>query len=288
MHVIEAIKKRRSIKHFDPTHQLTDKEIYALLSTTMLSPTAFNIQNWRFVIIRDPVLRAKIRAHSWNQSQITDASLLVALCADLNAWNINPARYWSHAPEVVRDLIIPSIELYYEDHPTIIRDEAMRSCGLAAQTLMLTATSMGFESCPMVGFDFNEVGRLIDLPEEHIISMMVAIGKSVQEPWPQGGKISYEEAVRENSFSGITITTEWKEDFVDFRTGVYRHYKGEHYLVLGLAREDISDETVVVYSRLYHREGLPLSTRTLKAWNQQVAVDGNLVPRFSYVGHMSS
>lgn len=71
----------------------------------------------------------------------------------------------------------------------------------------------------------------------------------------------------------------------DFKPGVYRHYKGNHYLALGLAREDETNETVVVYTRLYPREGLPMSTRRLSVWNQQVLIEGVSKPRFAYVGH---
>jgi hypothetical protein len=71
-----------------------------------------------------------------------------------------------------------------------------------------------------------------------------------------------------------------------FRPGVYRHYKGATYLALGLAREDETDETVVVYTRLYAREGLPLSTRRLSRWNEQVQPEGGGArqPRFVYLG----
>ncbi len=73
----------------------------------------------------------------------------------------------------------------------------------------------------------------------------------------------------------------------DFRPGVYRHYKGNHYLALGLAREDETNETVVVYTRLYPREGLPMSTRRLRVWNEQIVAAPGAAPqpRFAYVGH---
>ncbi len=72
----------------------------------------------------------------------------------------------------------------------------------------------------------------------------------------------------------------------DFRPGVYRHYKGHYYLALGLARADETDEIVVVYTRLYPREGLPMSTRKLAIWNEVVTgADGTQQPRFAYVGH---
>jgi len=71
----------------------------------------------------------------------------------------------------------------------------------------------------------------------------------------------------------------------DFRPGVYRHYKGNHYLALGLAREDETEEIVVVYTRLYARAGLPMSTRRLRVWNESVIVEGVAQPRFTWVGH---
>ncbi len=73
----------------------------------------------------------------------------------------------------------------------------------------------------------------------------------------------------------------------DFRPGVYRHYKGKYYLALGLAREDETNETVVVYTRLYPREGLPMSTRRLAVWNELIVAEpgSEPKPRFAYVGH---
>lgn len=72
-----------------------------------------------------------------------------------------------------------------------------------------------------------------------------------------------------------------------FRAGVYRHYKGNCYLALGLAREDETDEVVVVYTRLYPRAGLPMSTRRLSVWNQSVETPEGPVPRFLYLGPQS-
>ncbi|WP_337048253.1 DUF1653 domain-containing protein [Serratia liquefaciens] len=288
MDVINAIHDRRSIKYFSTSHRMPDGDIHQLISATMLSPTAFNIQNWRFVIINNPALRSQIRAHAWDQPQITDASLLIALCADLNAWNKSPERYWSHAPENVQEVMIPSIELYYRDKPQIQRDEAMRSCGIAAQSLMLTAKSMGYDSCPMDGFDFAEVGKLIRLPSDHILTMLVAVGKATAEPWPRGGHLLYDDVVLADYFPQQDICTiSDTNQIMEFRPGVYRHYKGAHYLAIGLAREDSSNETVVVYTRLYEREGLPLSTRTLSEWNREITVGSQTFPRFVYVGQMN-
>ncbi len=200
MELIDAIQSRRSHKVFDESHKLTPSEIDKLMKLAILSPTAFNIQHWRFIIITDQKLRQQIRKVSWDQSQVTDASLLIVLTGDLMAWNKDPKRYWKNAPEKVQDYLIPAIFDYYHGKPQIQRDEVMRSCGMAAMNLMLAAKDLGYDSCPMDGFDFEQVSKLLELPEDHIPAMFVAIGKSMQEPWPRPGQLTLEEIVKYNHF----------------------------------------------------------------------------------------
>ena len=200
MNAISAITERRAIKHFDPEYQIPQEEVDKLLELASLSPTAFNIQNWRFLIVDDKQLRKEIRELSWDQAQVTDASLLIVLCADLNAWGKSPERYWSHAPEEVQNFLVPAIGQYYEGKLDVQRDEAMRSCGMAAQTLMVAAKAMGYDSCPMDGFDFEAVGKAINLPKDHIISMFVVIGKGTKEAWPRGGNVEKSEIIIKNTF----------------------------------------------------------------------------------------
>jgi nitroreductase len=200
MDVLQAIRARRAVKHYDPEYSFTEEEINQFLSLAILSPTAFNIQNWRFVLVRDPELRKQIREVAWNQAQVTDASLLIILCADLKAWDRNPERYWHNAPQEAQDSIIPAIDAYYRNKEQVERDEAMRSCGLAAQTLMLAAKALGYDSCPMDGFDYEAVGKLINLPPDHVVAMFVAIGKGIKEAWPRGGQLPLSEVVITNRF----------------------------------------------------------------------------------------
>lgn len=195
MDVSKAIELRRSVKAFDPNHRMSEQEVDKLLSLAMLSPTAFNIQNWRFVVVRDPALRKEIRKVAWDQAQVTDASLLLVLTADLKAWARKPERYWLNTPQPVQDFVVPAIGQYYEGRDQVQRDEAMRSCGIAAMSLMLAAKEAGYDSCPMDGFDFDMVGKLINLPPDHVIAMFVTIGKGVKEAWPRGGQLPKEEVV---------------------------------------------------------------------------------------------
>lgn len=200
MNVQEAIETRRAVKHYDADHTMSDADIEKLLSLAAFSPTAFNIQNWRFVVVSDTELRKKIREVSWDQAQVTDSSLFIVMCADLNSWQREPERYWQNAPQEVQDFLLPAIENYYQGKEQVQRDEAMRSCGMAAQTLMLAAKSMGYDSCPMDGFEFDKVAELIKLPSDHVIAMFVAIGKATQGAWPRGGQLPLNDIVIKNTF----------------------------------------------------------------------------------------
>lgn len=200
MDVRTAIESRRSVRKFDPAHAMGEDEIRALMSLAALSPTAFNIQHWRFVLVRDLALREQIRAACWMQSQITDAALLVIVCADVKAWRKAPERYWRTASPEVREGLLEGIRRHYEGREQFQVEEAMRSCGIAAQTLMLAACGMGYVSSPMDLGDMDAVARLIDLPEDHVIAMLVAVGKGIAAPSPRGGQLAYDEVVRTDRF----------------------------------------------------------------------------------------
>lgn len=200
MDTLTAIEQRRAIKHFDPEHKLSDEETNKLFQLAMLSPTAFNIQHWRFVNVSNPELRKQIQPLAWDQAQVVDASLLIILTADLKAWEKEPVRYWRNAATEVQDFMLPAIKQYYEGKEQVQRDEAFRSMGIAAQTLMLAAKAMGYESCPMDGFDFEAVATLINLPEDHVIGQFVVIGKGIKEAWPRAGQLAMNEVVIENTF----------------------------------------------------------------------------------------
>ena len=202
MNVIEAIYQRRAVKHFDPEHRLSADEEQKLFTAVIQAPTSFNIQHWRFVVLRDPALRAKVRTEFGNdQAQMTDASLLVLFTADMMAWEKAPQRYWRNAPQAVSDLLVGWMGPFHEGREWLQRDEAQRSIGIAMQTMMLAAQELGYQSCPMIGFDIEKVAELVQLPKDHVMGPMVAIGKGTKDPWPKPGQLPLEELVIENGFA---------------------------------------------------------------------------------------
>lgn len=200
MQVSEAIQSRRSYKSYDDKHKMPEEIFRQLMEHAILSPTAFNIQNWRFVRVTDPGQREAIRKVAWDQAQVTDASELLVLCFDTKAWEREPGRYWVNAPQEVRDMLVPAIDVYYRDKPQVERDEGMRSCGMVAQSIMLMAKQLGYDTCPMDGFDYAEVGKLINLPPDYEIAFMLVIGKLVKDVWPRPGQLPLEDVMFTNSF----------------------------------------------------------------------------------------
>ena len=195
-----AAAERRSIKKFDPDHVMPESEIEQLMAATILSPTSFNIQNWRFVLMTDPDQMQKVRDAGWNQEQFTHCSLLVVICGDRNAYIQETERYWASAPDEMQEVLVGMIQQFYGAQPEARRDENLRSGSMAAQTLMLAAKGMGYDSCPMIGFDFEAVAGIINLPDEHDIVMAVAVGKPLEPARERGGQLPLDEVVCRDRF----------------------------------------------------------------------------------------
>jgi nitroreductase len=200
MDTFDAIRERRSVKHYDASHRMSDEDVEKLIGLAMLAPTSFNIQNWRFVVARDPQQRAKLREAAWDQAQVTDASALVILTADLKSWEKDPARYWTEAPDEARNMLVPMIGQFYDGKEQLQRDEAMRSCGIAGGTIMIAAKAMGYDSCPMIGFDPEKVAEIIGLPDDHVIGFMIAVGKAEKPAWPRPGQLPMSEVLKHDRF----------------------------------------------------------------------------------------
>ena len=200
MTTIETIESRRSIKHFDPEHSMPEADLAELIRLTKLTPSSFNMQNYRLVVVQDKALQAEIRAAAWDQEHVSDASVLFVMCADLNAHMTDPSTYWSHAPQAVQDILGPMIKPFYEGKDRLIRDEAVRSSSLAGMTLMLAAHDMGYDSCPMIGFDPDAVAKLINLPADHMISFLIPVGKKTKPAWDRGPRLPDSKVVIHDRF----------------------------------------------------------------------------------------
>ena len=179
---------------------MTTDEIKFLMELAILSPTSYNQQNWRFITISDQKIKEQISKAARNQPQPSDGSLVIILCGNTNAWKEDPDRYWKNHPKERQELVTNALQKKYADNVQNRRDETMKSCGFAAQTIMLAAKQMGLDSCPMGGFEPNEIAKIINLPEDHIIVMMVIVGKALESAGPRGGQLEVKDVVFENKF----------------------------------------------------------------------------------------
>ena len=211
MELQDAIRSRRSVKHFDADHEMNNEELTQLLTSAALAPTSFNMQNWHFVAVRNKETKAALCAASWNQAQVKDASVTIVLAGNLKAY-ANHARYLRNAPEEVRNMFAGMVPGFYDGKEALQRDEACRSIAFAGQNMMLTAKDMGYDSCPMIGFDPVKVADIIDLPEDHPALMLLTIGKAKKTARPRMGLLNFEEFVSLDKFGNNTLKGEISED----------------------------------------------------------------------------
>jgi len=200
MNLFTAIEARRAIKHYSGNDRVSEADFERIMKAVLLSPTSYNIQHWRFVRVTDPQQRIKLQEAAWGQTQITEAAELIILCADTQAWCDKPQRYWANTPAEVQAVMLPMLEAFYQGKGQLQRDEALRSSGMAAQTLMLAAKALGYDTGPMIGFDSEQVADIINLPSGHIISMIITLGKAAKAANPRAGQLPLEEVLFENSY----------------------------------------------------------------------------------------
>lgn len=200
MDTFEAINTRRAIKKFDSTYKMSPEQVSSLMELTILSPTSYNQQNWRFITVTDQLIKEQISKAARNQSQPSDGSLVIILCGNMNAWKEDPLRYWKNSTLEKQEYVKKALHTKYAENPQNQRDEAMRSCGFAGQTIMLAARQMGLDSCPMVGFEYDELAKIINLPEDYLIVLMIVVGKAAEPANSRGGQLSLDKVVFENRF----------------------------------------------------------------------------------------
>lgn len=180
----DLIIARRTRKDFDTNHMIDDQELGYIIDSARSTPTSFNMQNWRFVAIRDRAIKEKIKRVAWDQPQVAVNSLLVAVCADLHAWK-TPHKYWTaNDPKTAKSMADMTID-FYSSNPQLQRDEAIRSIGMSSMAIMFAATDLGYSCNPIVGYDADAVASIINLPENHVIGMLIAIGLSDSPPVPK-------------------------------------------------------------------------------------------------------
>lgn len=188
--IITAIEERRTTVLFDTTRDITDEQVSELIRLATRAPTAFNLQNWRFVAVRTPDAKARLRAVAWDQAKITEAPvtfIVIGQMADEHTLpdRLAPTVAAGTMPAQMVDGWVAGAASLYAGQPWRQRDEAVRSASFGAATLFYAAHSMGLGSGPMIGFDPEGVTREFGLAKDEIPVLLVAVGYGTPENWPQ-------------------------------------------------------------------------------------------------------
>jgi nitroreductase len=188
--VTEAVYSRFSAHSYDPTHALSEQDITALIEVARYAPSAFNLQNWRFIAVQSKESKAKLLPLAYGQEKVVDAAVTFIACGTLDphttiAGSLRPAVDAGILDEATFRGWVGAVGGMYAQNPAMQRDEAVRSASLAAMTLMMVATERGLASTPMIGFDQQGVAEAFNLGDREIPVMMVTVGRAGATNWPQ-------------------------------------------------------------------------------------------------------
>ena len=186
---ISLIERRMSANLFDASHALTDAEVEQLTCLATRAPSAYNLQNWRFIAARSPEAKARLRSLAYGQAKASDAAVTFIICGQLPDHTALAARLlpFVEAGFMPADMASgwqEGARAQYVD-PRTARDEAVRSASLGAATLIFAAEALGLVSGPMGGFDAEGVARAFGLGRNEVPVMLVAVGRAAPGNWPQ-------------------------------------------------------------------------------------------------------
>jgi nitroreductase len=193
----ETISSRHSVRQYERGVEIPDQEWQEILELAASAPSSWNLQHWRFLVIKEQANKDKLLPVAFNQQQVSDASVVVIVLGDLEA-NKEAAQVYEKADPQIREMLIGQIESAYT-HPQVARDEAIRNASLAAMQLMLAAKAKGYDSVPMGGYNVQALIQELNIPERYIPVMMIPIGKAKTEGRATG-RFPLEHLVIQESF----------------------------------------------------------------------------------------
>lgn len=172
MELDECIKKRVSAKSY-LDKDVPNDVLGLILEAGSLAPSAGNLQNWKFVVVRDKEKKQEIATASKNQNWMNQAPVFVVVCND---------------KKLITELYGKRGELY-----------SSQDCAIAAQNIMLKTVELGLSSCWIGSFDLEAIQRILKIPEDVTPELILTIGYSAEEP----------KNIDREPLKGITFFNEW-------------------------------------------------------------------------------
>jgi len=209
-----VIAERRSTPRFGPV-PVKDEDLRRILTAGLESPSGYNLQPWRFVVVRDPRQRHKLRLASHNQPKIEQAPLVIVALGDTEGWRegdldemirIGAEHGYAH-PSKSGDTR-KSISDYLSRHenlPMWLDRQVM----IALTTMMLMAEALGYDTALMEGFNEHEVREAIGAPARLHVVCLLAVGHREGEDKRYGGRFAAERLVFSERF-GTSLKLTWE------------------------------------------------------------------------------
>lgn len=187
---LALIRARVSISHFNPAFEIDDDLVADLIGYACEAPSAYHLQNWRFIAVKSAAGKEKLCQLAYGQQQVANAAVTVIVVGTLDGHerirsNLQPLVDAGHMGPNDLDAWADDAHHGMHDKPVKQRDEAIRSASLAAMNLMTAAQALGLNSAPMGGFDAAAVSTEFDIAPTELPVMLVAIGQPAPGNWPR-------------------------------------------------------------------------------------------------------
>lgn len=198
---IDNLKWRYATKSFDSSRKIPKDLLDKLLDTARLSPSSFGLQPWRFFVVENPAIREELKAHAWNQPQITECSHLivfanrVSIDADyINAYADLIAQergLEAGAIDAYRGMMLGSLPMMQGEAGQVWMTKQLY---IALGILMAACAEAKVDCCPMEGFDPARFNQILGLPAKGYHSrVLCALGyRSIEDKAAQAKKIRLE------------------------------------------------------------------------------------------------
>ena len=197
----QIVLERRATPSFLP-NPVPDADLEQILTAGLNSPSAYNLQPWRFIVVRDLDNRRKLRAASFNQPKIEEAPVVLIACANLEGWKdgdleevIALARANGYGDEARYASWRKNVAAFFGSNPGsvggIAPDIAVwgnRHTMIAFTTMMWMAETLGYDTAPMEGFDEEKVKNVFSIPQEVRVVALLAIGRRKDADKAFGGR----------------------------------------------------------------------------------------------------
>lgn len=198
MSKIPYLQWRAAIKKYDPSRKLSSEQVEVLLEALNLSPSSYGLQPYHFLLITNEQLRKDIQMASYDQPQITAASHLIVIAAQLQMGEAEVERYMQRITEV-RGGSVEYLQGYAETILNSIKRKSSQEIAawnahqayLALGTLLTVAAEQKIDATPMEGFDVAKVDALLGLSEKGLTtSVLVPVGfRDESDPYLQRAKV---------------------------------------------------------------------------------------------------